>query len=119
MISEDQLQSKCVVWARNTHKDLRGFGVVHIPNGGTRHKLEAAKLVAIGVVSGFPDLICIMPNGHIFFVEMKDEKGKQSDKQKACEEFMTKRGIEYYLIRDFENFQQLINKKVSEHSNSI
>ncbi len=114
-MTEDQLQSKCVIWGRNTYKDLRGFGIVHIPNGGTRHKIEAAKLVAMGVAKGMPDLIVIMPDGHVFFIEMKDDKGKQSKEQMQCEEFMIKRGIEYYLMRTEADFQQLINKKVNDH----
>lgn len=114
-MTEDQLQQQCIVWARNTYQKLRHFGIVHIPNGGTRHRVEATKLKAIGVAAGFPDLICIMPNGHMFFVEMKDEKGIQSEAQKKCEEFMIERNVGYFLIRDFESFKQLITKKINEN----
>lgn len=113
-MTEDKIQSECVKWARNTYKELRFFGVVAIPNGGTRHKIEAMKLTSTGVVAGFPDLIITMPNGHIFFVEMKDEKGKQSQAQIDCQNWMEERGIEYHLINSIEKFKQLIIKKINE-----
>ena len=112
MLSEDQIQAQCVQWANNNFEKLRGFGIAHIPNGGTRNKLEANKLKAMGVRKGFPDLIVILPNGKIFFIEMKDDKGKQSEAQIECEKFMKERGIEYYLIRSIDEFKELINSKM-------
>ena len=52
-----------------------------IPNGGSRHKLEAKKLKAEGVRAGVPDLQLVVPrNGlHGLFVEMKRRNGVPSD----------------------------------------
>lgn len=113
-LSEDKIQSECVKWARNTYSELRFFGVVAIPNGGTRHKIEAMKLTSTGVVAGFPDLIITMPNGHIFFIEIKDATGKQSKAQIECQKWMQERGIEYHLINSIDKFKQLIERKINE-----
>lgn len=51
-------------------------GVVwcHIPNGGSRNKIEAARLKAQGVKPGVPDLMFIH-DGHPYFLELKRERG--------------------------------------------
>lgn len=112
MTSEDRIQAECVKWANNEYPELRGFGVCHIPNGGLRNKIEANKLKAMGVRKGFADLIVILPSGTVFFIEMKDDKGKQSEEQVKFQEFVQQRGIPYYLIRTLEDFQTLIKSKM-------
>lgn len=53
--------------------DLRHIPVFHIPNGGSRNKLEAANLKRQGVKAGVPDLC--FPEArrgyHGLFIEMK------------------------------------------------
>lgn len=52
-----------------------------VPNGGSRHKLEAVNLKKQGVKKGVSDLI-VMLNSKILFVEMKRVKGSiTSDEQ--------------------------------------
>lgn len=61
----------------------------HIPNGGTRNKAEAAKLKAMGVRSGIPDIFLPVAREpyHGCFIELKRpaDRGKSvgiiSDKQ--------------------------------------
>ena len=45
--------------------------------------LEAKKLKATGVLAGVSDLICIAPDKKIYFLELKTEKGVQSDVHQA------------------------------------
>ena len=57
----------------------------HIPNGGSRNKLEAVHLKQQGVKSGVPDLMLpVARRGyHGLFIEMKRTKGARvSDEQK-------------------------------------
>ncbi len=53
--------------------------VFHVANGGLRTKREAAKLKWTGVLAGVPDLVVIAPStgrcAHIYFIEVKAEKG--------------------------------------------
>jgi len=108
-VSEEVLMSNCVKWANNTYPELRFWGIVHIPNGGKRTKFERNKSKALGIRSGFPDLQIILPSGKIFFIEMKTSTGTQSKDQKACQEWMAKRRLEYFTINNEKDFKELIN----------
>lgn len=58
----------------------------HIPNGGSRNKIEAAKLKAQGVKPGVPDICLPVPNGeyHGLYIELKRRDGGHvSENQKA------------------------------------
>lgn len=55
----------------------------HIPNGGSRNKLEAANLKKQGVKAGVPDLFLPVSRGgyHGLFIELKYGKNKPTEKQ--------------------------------------
>lgn len=55
----------------------------HIPNGGSRNKLEAANLKKQGVRAGVPDLFLPVARGkyHGLFIELKYGKNKTTLKQ--------------------------------------
>jgi len=111
MIKEDKLQEIIYKWYNNNYclktSEKRGL-IFAIPNGGTRQIREAVKLKATGVIPGVSDLIVITPNGKLLFVELKNEKGIQSNFQKEFELRVNKLGYEYHLIRNFEDFKSLI-----------
>lgn len=48
-----------------------------IPNGGSRHKVEAARMKQEGVSSGVPDLCLLLPH-KVLYIEMKRKKGGQT-----------------------------------------
>ena len=57
----------------------------HVPNGGSRHQIEAARLKAQGVKPGVPDIFLPVPRGgyHGLFIELKRQKGgRLSNNQK-------------------------------------
>lgn len=57
----------------------------HIPNGGSRGKVEAARFKAEGVKAGVPDLFLPVARGpyHGLFIEMKRRSGgRTSDAQR-------------------------------------
>lgn len=56
----------------------------HIPNGGSRNKIEAANLKRQGVRAGVPDLFLPVARGGFngLFIEMKAGKNVPTDKQK-------------------------------------
>lgn len=70
--SEDREQEVFVSWLRLTYKD---FLIFSIPNGGSRNKIEASNLKRAGLLAGIPDLIVLMPNKQIVFIEMKKRVG--------------------------------------------
>ena len=110
MNKEDALQAKIVVWFKNNYQ-MHGKGLIFsVANGGTRNIVEAKKLKETGLMAGVSDLIVLLEN-KILFVELKIEKGIQSDAQKLFETRILNLGYEYHLIRDLETFKTLIYEK--------
>ena len=56
----------------------------HIPNGGSRNKIEAAHLKQQGVKAGIPDLCLPVARGeyHGLYIELKYGKNKPTENQK-------------------------------------
>ena len=110
MNKEDALQAKIVIWFKNNYQ-MHGKGLIFsCPNGGTRNIVEAKKLKETGLMAGVSDLIVLLET-KILFVELKIEKGIQSDAQKLFETRILNLGYEYHLIRDLETFKSLIYEK--------
>ena len=111
-MTEDQLQQQIFTYYNNNYC-LKNNNPRHIifsvPNGGTRNILEAKKLKATGILSGVSDLIIVQPN-RIIFLELKIEKGIQSDNQKDFETRIKFLGFEYYICRSLEQFKTIINE---------
>ena len=84
---------------RNNHKDWLIFSV---PNHG-KDLQEQLKKKATGLMAGVSDLILIKPN-EVVFVEIKDEKGRQSDKQKEFQNKVELLGFRYILCRSLNDF---------------
>lgn len=73
-----------------------------IPNGGTRNKREAVKLVREGVEKGVPDVFCAIPRGiHAgLFLEFKNgKKGRVSTDQREMLERLERRGYAVAVVR--------------------
>ena len=72
--TEAQEQAWLMAWAKGNearHPELKLL--YHVPNGGSRNKIEAANLKRQGVKSGVPDLCLPVARGryHSLYVEMK------------------------------------------------
>lgn len=74
--------------------DLKRIACFAIPNGGSRNKIEAARMQASGVKAGVPDLCIPVPSGqyHSLYIEMKFGKNKTSPAQDAWIERLRKLG---------------------------
>ena len=55
----------------------------HVPNGGSRNKIEAANLKRQGVKAGVPDICLPVPRGgyHGLYIELKEGRNKATEKQ--------------------------------------
>lgn len=117
---ESDIQIACVEWFRYQYQDLVLFA---IPNGGqrklttvhTKHgtkdlPLEAKRMKDEGVLAGVSDLMLMKANRffHGLFIEMKTDKGKQSDTQKAFEVKAKREGYAYATCRSFDDFQKAV-----------
>ena len=76
--SEDNFQK-----AVARYLDAKGVLWFHCPNGGSRNVAEAAKLKAMGVMAGIPDILILEPrkNCYGFAIELKVGKNKCTDHQ--------------------------------------
>jgi hypothetical protein len=111
-MKENKIQANCYQWYHNNyclkHHNPRGI-MFSVPNelAGT-NKIAMMQAKAMGLVSGVSDTIVLLPNGKTLYCEFKDEKGKQSDKQKEFELVVTNLGHTYILVRSFEEFKNEI-----------
>jgi VRR-NUC domain len=83
--TEHQEQVTIIHWWRSACGTYRvpESALFAIPNGGSRHMVEAANLKAEGVRPGVPDLFLSVPAGGLsgFFIELKSVAGRASPEQ--------------------------------------
>ncbi len=70
MKSEDDLQRAVIAHIRA--RGVRGVLWWHTPNGGSRNRIEAAKLKGLGVLPGVADLSFVGPGGIYHGLELKN-----------------------------------------------
>ena len=82
--SEDNFQK-----AVARYLDAKGVLWVHCPNGGHRNVAEAAKLKAMGVKAGIPDILILEPRKFCYglAIELKVGKNKCTDHQKEMQRY--------------------------------
>ena len=104
--SESERQRKMLVMVRRLFVD---YQIAHVPNGGQRTKIQAARLKADGVKAGWPDLVITGPSGWVAFIEVKDADGTCSKEQKEvlaalaldghpCGVFRTDRALHDFML---------------------
>jgi hypothetical protein len=86
-MSEQELQSKCIKYAK-----AKGWFVL--------------KVIRCNI-SGYPDCT-LFKDGQTIFVEFKSEKGVQSELQKYVEKQLIDQGFKYYLIKSLEKFKEIL-----------
>lgn len=72
--SEDDEQEQIVMWSEYMKSKYPELDLLyHVPNGGKRSKLEAAKFKRMGVKAGVPDLVIPVARGGYAgaFIELK------------------------------------------------
>lgn len=93
--SEDTEQISVVQWAEwNTGKYPELKWLHHVPNGGSRNKMEAVKFKQMGVKAGVADLCLPYPKGAYcgMYIEMKFGNNRQQESQKIFLEDMEAAG---------------------------
>lgn len=99
-MSEADEQRAVVEWCA-----WRRIPVFHIPNGGSRHPAEAARLKAQGVKAGVPDLCIPVARGgfHSLYIEMKAPKGRVSEKQREWLALLREQGMRAIVCYGADN----------------
>lgn len=115
--TEDVEQMRIMQWARmrsGRYPELKLL--FHIPNGGSRGKVEAARLKEMGVKPGVPDLFLPVPKGGYcgLFIELKRRRGGQvSSEQKEWIAALLNAGYCASVCRGFDAAADLISKYVA------
>lgn len=122
MKPESKIQQEIFVF---THNNYPNYVCHSVPNGigftipkivplrfhkAIREAVEMAVnfLKLTGMVPGISDLIIHLPKGRCVMVEVKNDKGVQSEAQKRIESKIKKIGGNYILVRSLEDFKQQI-----------
>lgn len=112
MKSESKIQQEIVMWYRNnycTAKNKPRHLIFSVPNEGKNIKEQMSKK-ATGLLSGVSDLILVRPDA-VYFIEVKDDKGKQRESQVLFEQTVKAMGYTYLLIRSLDEFKNYFNGK--------
>lgn len=110
-MTEDQLQQQIFTYYNNTYclkNSVSRALIFSVPNGGSRNVVEAKKMKLTGLLSGVSDLILITPKGTLIFLELKIQKGIQSETQKDFETRVKALGYEYRICRSLEDFKEML-----------
>lgn len=113
-ITEAQHQSTLMAWSqqpsiRQKYPDIKLL--YHIPNGGSRDKIEAVNLKRQGVKAGVPDLHLPVPRGghHGLYIEMKRAYGgKLSPEQKAWLKELSGQGYKAAVCYGWEEAREVL-----------
>lgn len=110
--SEYAEQVAVMDWARKNEKAHPALKYLfHIPNGGHRSKVAAARLKRAGVKKGVPDLFLPYPlkGYHGLFIEMKKlSGGKMSDCQRSYHSFLGEVEYAVYVCFNAEQAKKII-----------
>lgn len=83
-----------------------------VPNGGSRHKIEAANMKRQGVKRGVADVILQVPKkGYASLcLEFKTLTGKQSDEQKEYQRQVELAGSKYVVVRSVQQAIRVVQE---------
>lgn len=120
---EDRIQKACITWFKYQHPD-KALLLFHVNNeaymghGRSQAERERAghRAKEMGVVPGVADLLFLYPGArgeHGLCIEMKTNKGRQSDSQKTWQASVEAAGYAYKVCRSLDNFQDIINQYLS------
>lgn len=105
-MNEDQFQAATYLYINNNYPMLRRL-LFHVPNQGAKNAKEGAKLKAMGVIAGVPDLICLRP---LCGIELKMPTGRIDSNQKSIHEHWGNNGIPVYVCWNASEVVELLDK---------
>lgn len=116
-MTESKLQEACITWFRYNYPKLK-LCLFAVPNalyiyGVSKEKLRNAgvKQKREGLIAGIPDLV-LVNNGKVYGIEMKLPYNKLQPVQEEVHKAWKEQGIEVYVVRTKEEFQELIKSIV-------
>lgn len=103
---EQALQVSVAAFLDRAIPDLFWF---HVPNSsGNRGARLGGILKAMGVKAGVPDIIVLLPNARVGFLELKAGRGGLSPAQAEFKSYAQERGYPWALIRSLEDVEETL-----------
>lgn len=98
-----------------------GHFVFAVPNGNRNNPIQGHKYKIMGQLAGVSDLILLLPNRKVYFIELKNPngKGRQSPTQREFEETVRAMGHEYLIWDDWKQVDQFIEAHREEVKNFL
>jgi len=112
-MTEDQLQAQFYQHVWNHYPQLRRC-IWSVPNGGSRHIMEAVKLKATGMLSGVWDLH-VFYRGRFYIIETKVGRNSLSAAQQQWRDIMLQQGAEAFVYRTLEEGIAIIEYIINKH----
>ena len=110
---EGNEQEALFAWALYAAGAMPELGLMfHVPNGGSRNRIEAAKLKRQGVRAGVPDICLPVARGgfHGLFVELKYGRNKATDRQTAWLDALRSQGYLAVECVGWDTAREVITK---------
>ena len=103
--SEIKLQAEIFKYFHNNFPNERGLLCYNLNNSA--NKIQGNQNKALGLIAGRSDMVYYR-NGVATMIELKTIDGTQSKAQKEWEILIKKQGFEYFIVRNLEDFKNLI-----------
>lgn len=112
---EHKLQVSMVKLFRLKYPSMK-HNLFAVPNGGRRDAVTGAKLKEEGQLAGVSDLIFLKANRfyHGLLIEVKTDKGRQSDNQKEWQQKITNDGFKYIVVRSLDQFIEEVKNYLAD-----
>ena len=125
---EQNLQKQCVAWFRAQYPQYAMLMTHPINEGGRNTARVGGIHKGEGTVAGVPDLLLFIPmhyelpghpgiyqcRYHCLGIEMKTQKGRQSQEQKDFKRVFEAAGNKYVIVRSLEEFMKVINNYIAQ-----
>ena len=116
-LTEALEQKMLFQWATYNQSVMPELGLMfHIPNGGSRNKIEAHNLKLQGVKSGVPDICLPVPRSgyHGLYIELKRcQGGRVSDDQKGWISALRGQGYAAVVAKGFDEAVKVIKTYIA------
>lgn len=118
--TEAQEQTTLFKWAALMARKWPELRLLHhIPNGGSRNAIEAARLKAQGVKPGVPDIClpCARKGHHGLYIELKRKKGgRVSEEQKSMIDALRDEGYKVAVCKGWEDAKNVITEYMNDRT---
>lgn len=79
-----------------------------VPNGGNRNAITGAIMKREGVKAGIADIVILRNPGNAALIEVKNSKGKLSDKQAAFADWCDANGFPFVVVRGLDDVKAFL-----------